>query len=230
MNRRSAEVVVDNNDVVVQDRNAKSQRPPLRFLVHAAMLSSASHVFLVGAFGTYWCTPSYGYNLFFGTYFAAAFFWPGTIYVNEIGSFFPHKNPQGARVRMPLLTIFKRIAIATSFMASVVAIASLVEGRITLPYQAQISSALGHVTPSWLAAGGRWLFQDGFIAGQQSNALRFIKLSSLWGFSFVTHFIGFGLIPVYLRKWWNAVKQSAQTLMQEEKDKMKKQEAEAKNE
>lgn len=205
-----------------QQEQQSPVRPPFRHIVHAVMLSSASHVFWVSSFVSYWCTPSYGFNLVTGTYFFVVYFWPGTVYVNEIGSFFPHKDKNANHVRMPLREIFKRIAISASFMTSVVVIASLVQGRLALPYSEKINSALCAITPSWLAAGWNWLSTpsattDASSALSTPSLLNLFKMTCGWGFSFVTHFIGFGLIPRYLNKWWTAVKLSAVALFEEEK-------------
>jgi hypothetical protein len=94
-------------------------------------------------------------------------------------------------------------------------IASLVEGRIALPYADRVSLAQNRLTPSWLPWGS--LFEN----SQSSNAMRFLKLTAGWGLSYVTHFIGFGLIPVYLNRYWTAVKKSAQTLFEEEQQQQK---------
>jgi hypothetical protein len=89
-------------------------------------------------------------------------------------------------------------------------------------YSEKIQSVLSAFMPSLITAGWNWLSTPAAGANAISpftspSLFNIIKMTCGWGLSYVTHFIGFGLIPHYLNKWWAAVKLSALALLEEEK-------------
>lgn len=189
-----------------------------RLLAHAIFLRNAAPLFFLWSLVAYMYTPSYKMNWLGSLLFAGIFLIPTHKYVTvEVGCISEHHiNVKNAPIPSTWL-IAKKVAIATSFMASIVAITSLSLGQAS----PTITNFSKQVIPSVVQTSCKAVAStiDGIFMTNANPSLSSLMLMCTgWTVSYVGHFVGLGIIPNYLNKWWQSIKKTAIALEQREKE------------